>query len=376
MTAPSPPPTPLSPQRPALLGLSPQALGELAERAGLPRRTGPQVLHWLWQRGEADPARMTDLSKAARAWLAESCSLLEGDLVAEQRASDGTRKLLLGWPGPVSGSAERRSECVMIPTPRRRTACVSSQVGCPVGCRFCASGLGFEGNLTAARIAEQVWRLSRLDGVERISHVVFMGMGEPLANFAEVSAAIRILNAPWGGGISARRITVSTVGLPAAIRRFAEFELPVNLALSLHAPNDALRRRIIPWSEYATIAEILDACSEWFERSGREITLEYLLLGGFNDQPEHARELAALAKRLRASVNLIRYNEVKGLPFDRPATDAVRRFQEILQERGVAAPIRASRGRDIAAACGQLRHEQASPAPVNLSVGGDPPTPR
>lgn len=366
MTAPSPPPLPASPQRPALLGLSPQALGELAESVGLPRRTGPQVLHWLWQRGEADPGRMSDLSKAARAWLAESCALLEGDLVAEQAASDGTRKLLLGWPGSVAGASERRTECVMIPTPQRRTACVSSQVGCPVGCRFCASGLGFEGNLTAARIAEQVWRLSRLEGVGRISHLVFMGMGEPLANIAAVTEAIRILNAPWGGGISARRITVSTVGLPAAIRRFAEFELPVNLALSLHAPNDDLRRRIIPWSEHATIAEILDACAEWFARSGREITLEYLLLGGFNDSPEHAKELSSLAKRLRSSVNLIRYNEVKGLPFDRPATDAVRRFQEILRERGVNSHIRASRGRDIAAACGQLRHEHSGTVPLTL----------
>jgi 23S rRNA (adenine2503-C2)-methyltransferase len=345
----------------------------MAKAAGHPRRVGGQVFAWAWRRGCGEAAAMTDLSAAARAWLTEAVAIGEGALAAEQAASDGTRKLLLAWPGRGGGDdPARRSECVMIPTPQRRTACVSSQVGCPVGCRFCASGLGFEGNLTAARIVEQVWRLGRLEGVGRISHVVFMGMGEPLANLAEVTRAIRILNAPWGAGISARRITVSTVGLPAAIRRFAAFELPVNLALSLHAPNDELRRRIIPWSEHATIAEILDACSEWFARSGREITLEYLLLGNFNDRIEHARELAAVAKRLRSNVNLIRYNEVKGLPFDRPATDAVRRFQETLRERGVNAHIRASRGRDIAAACGQLRHEQAATVPLTLRSAAEP----
>jgi 23S rRNA (adenine2503-C2)-methyltransferase len=247
----------------------------------------------------------------------------------------------------------------MIPTEKRRTACVSSQVGCPVGCAFCASGIGgVEGNLTRGQIVEQVWRLSRLPDVGRITNVVFMGMGEPLANVAAVTDAIRTLNAPWGLGISARRITISTVGLPAAIRRLCTFEIPVTLALSLHAPSDELRRQIIPWAEYATIDELLDACDEWFAKTGREITLEYILLGEFNDRPEHAAELAALARRIRANVNLIRYNEVRGLPFQRPGTDDVRRFQEILRDRGVATHIRRSRGRDIAAACGQLRHER------------------
>jgi 23S rRNA (adenine2503-C2)-methyltransferase len=186
-----------------------------------------------------------------------------------------------------------------------------------------------------------------------------MGMGEPLANYAAVTEAIRAINAPWGLGISARKITVSTVGLPAAIRKFTSFELPVTLALSLHAPNDPLRRELIPWASYATIAELLDACDEYFQKTGREITLEYLLLRNVNDRPEHARELGEVAQRLRANVNLIRYNEVRGLPFDRPTTEDVRAFQEILRERGVNAHLRASRGRDIAAACGQLRHEQA-----------------
>ncbi len=362
---------PSNADRRSLFGESPESLAASAVEAGWPRRLGVQVLKWVWERGVLDPAAMTDLSVPQRNWLGERFVGLEGLEVASQQASDGTRKLLLGWPEADHEDPSKRTECVMIPADARRTACISSQIGCPVGCRFCASGLGFDGNLPAGRIVEQVFRLGRLEGVGRISHVVFMGMGEPLANLPAVTAAIRVLNAPWGAGISARRITVSTVGVPSAIRRFAKFELPVNLALSLHAPNDELRRRIIPWAEFASIPEILDACSEWFDKSGREITLEYLLLGGFNDRPEHARELAAVAKRLRSNVNLIRWNEVKGMPFDRPGTEDVLHFQRILRERGVNTHIRASRGRDIAAACGQLRHEQAA-APVRLGITASP----
>lgn len=187
-----------------------------------------------------------------------------------------------------------------------------------------------------------------------------MGMGEPLANFAPVVHAVRTLAAPWGMGISARKITISTVGMHRAIERLAdELELPVTLALSLHAPNDALRRELIPWAEFTTIEQLLTACDKWFRKTGREITLEYIMLGGVNDRTGHAEELAAVAKTLRANVNLIRYNEVSGLPFARPETEDVRRFQEILRARGVNTHIRASRGRDIAAACGQLRHERA-----------------
>jgi 23S rRNA (adenine2503-C2)-methyltransferase len=242
--------------------------------------------------------------------------------------------------------------------PVRRTACISSQIGCPVGCRFCASGLGgLDGNLSAGQIVEQVWRLSTLDGVERITHVVFMGMGEPLANFEAVVGAAQTLCAPWGMGISARKITVSTVGLPAQIRRLAQVGLPLTLAISLHAPNDALRRELIPWARYVTIAEILAAGQEYFDQTGREITLEYILLRGVNDRPEHARELVEAARQLRGNVNLIRYNPVDGMPYQRPIDRDVLRFQEILRRAGVNTHIRASRGKDIAAACGQLRHE-------------------
>jgi 23S rRNA (adenine2503-C2)-methyltransferase len=343
---------------------------------GMPRHTTDQILDWVYRKGVSDPAQMTNLSRGQRTYLAEHIAFTRGRTVAHQSASDGTQKLLVSWAEtadpsettgalPIVGQSNvargQETECVLIPAESRRTACISSQLGCPVGCKFCASGIGgLEGNLTAGQIIEQVFQLGQLKGVDRISHVVFMGMGEPLANYAAVTDAIRTLNAPWGFGISARRITLSTVGLPVAIRKFCDFEIPVTLALSLHAPNDALRREIIPWAEFSTVDELLDACDEWFTRTGREITLEYILLGGVNDRPEHAEELAFHAQRIHANVNLIRYNEVRGMPYQRPSTEDVLRFQNILRQREVNVHIRASRGRDIAAACGQLRHEHAS----------------
>ncbi|MBL8747288.1 MAG: 23S rRNA (adenine(2503)-C(2))-methyltransferase RlmN [Phycisphaerae bacterium] len=378
---------------------TPDSLREWVVSHGWPAFRAKQVLEWVYGKGVAEPERMTNLKPAERDTLAREMAFLSGETVAHQKASDGTQKLLIEWstgenadpsvhgssspltvlnsgPSPTRKTPARslQTECVMIPADydedrgegrgdfARKTACISSQVGCPVGCAFCASGLGgLDGNLSAGRIVEQVWRLARLPGVERITNVVFMGMGEPLSNFANVVRAIRTMAAPWGLGISARKITISTVGLPKAIERLAEeLELPVTLALSLHAPNDALRRTLIPWAEYTTIDALFEACDQWFRKSGREITLEYTLLGGVNDRAEHAAELSIIAKRLRANVNLIRYNEVKGMPFQRPSTEHVRQFQEILRNARVNAHIRASRGRDIAAACGQLRHEKAA----------------
>lgn len=365
----------------------------------MPRFRARQILEWVYQKGIADTAAMSNLSKDDRDKLASQVTFLSGRTVRHQQATDGTQKLLIQWEegreGRETSDVRRESEnqspaslplhpahassltsqvpnateCVMIPSldadpakglpPSRFTACISSQVGCPVGCRFCASGIGGLGsNLSAGRIVEQVWRLARLEGVRRITNVVFMGMGEPLSNLGAVVPAVRTLAALWGMGISARKITISTVGLPKAIEKLAEqLDLPVTLALSLHAPTDEIRRELIPWAEYTTIKDLLAACHKWFQKTGREITLEYTLLRGVNDRPEHAEELARLAKTLRANVNIIRYNEVAGMPFQRPRTDDVRAFQDILRERNVNAHIRASRGRDIAAACGQLRHE-------------------
>jgi 23S rRNA (adenine2503-C2)-methyltransferase len=388
-----------------------EELREWCESVEMPAFRAKQIHDWVYVKGVADPEAMTNLSKRDRELLADpehGITFISGRTVAHQKASDGTQKLLIGWEegdgreamgesddggsevpsgsrlpvlnrGAGAKGSRLETECVMIPygeevfaamgkeapadIKERRTACISSQVGCPVGCKFCASGIGgLDGNLSAGRIVEQVWGLQQLSGVGRISNVVFMGMGEPLSNFANVTRAIRTLTtpAPHGFGISARKITISTVGLPKAIERLAdEFDLPVTLALSLHAPNDDIRRTLIPWAEYTTIPELLAACQKWFNKTGREITLEYIMLGGVNDRPADARELSRVAKSLRANVNLIRYNEVKGMPFLRPEDDSVRKFQDILREGGVNVHIRASRGRDIAAACGQLRHESS-----------------
>ena len=350
----------------------------------MPRFRARQILEWVYEKGVTDPSQMSSLSKADRDLLHSQVTFLSGEVLSHQLASDGTQKLLVQWSDgarrdegaviepdrptllkvlqPAVNDTRRQTECVMIPTEDRRTACISSQVGCPVGCKFCASGMGgLDASLSAGRIVEQVYRLGRLHGVRRISNVVFMGMGEPLSNMQNVIAAIRTISALWGLGISARKITISTVGLPKAIDKLSEqLELPVTLALSLHAPNDEIRRALIPWAEFTTIEDLLAACRKWFEKTGREITLEYTLLRGVNDRPEHAEQLAGLARTLRANINLIRYNEVRGTPFKRPETDDVRAFQQILTDRHINTHIRASRGRDIAAACGQLRHEHAA----------------
>lgn len=362
---------------------TPDTFKALCVQFGMKPYTAKQVFEWVYRQGVVDPQAMTNLSMRDRAALSESVRFYGSRVAAHKVATDGTQKLLLRWPMDESASTGggetdsirlqlagedlsekgRDVETVMIPTESRRTACLSSQVGCPVGCTFCASGIGgLEVNLRASQILEQAHRLNYLPETGRLSNIVFMGMGEPLANLAAVTAAVRTLHADWGFGISARRITISTVGLPVAIRKLTTFDLPVTLALSLHAPNDELRRTLIPWANYTTIDELVDACDEYFQKTGREITFEYLLLRNVNDRPEHARELAHVATGLRANVNLIRYNEVKGMPFERPTTDDVHKFQKILQDQGVNTHIRASRGRDIAAACGQLRHEQRAKA--------------
>jgi 23S rRNA (adenine2503-C2)-methyltransferase len=331
------------------LELFPRDIEAIAAELGMPQYACKQILHWIYEKHVDSVDEMTNIRKEHREALKERIFFRRSTVVTTQNASDGTVKRLLAWD-----NGNKQTECVMIPTKSRKTACVSSQVGCPVGCTFCASGLdGLDGNLDVGQIVEQIIRL----GSESISNVVFMGMGEPMSNYDSVTRAIRILNAPWGLGIGARRITVSTVGLPVAIERLATFDIPVTLALSLHAPNDELRKQLIPWAKFASIEDILKACSRYFDATGREITLEYLLLGGINDRSAQAKELADLCKTLRCNVNLIRYNEVAGLDFKRPEQKQVRRFQETLTKGGVNSHIRASRGRDINAACGQLRRE-------------------
>lgn len=339
----------------AFLGLLPPEADAHMCQCGLERWRGKQVRSWVYERLVSDVTLMTTFSSRQRQGLAEAFVFPDGKVVRQQQASDGTTKLLIEWPDA------NVAECVMIPAEDgRRTACISSQVGCPVGCRFCASGMaGVKGNLSAAQIVEQIFQLNVLlqPRGERISNVVLMGMGEPLANYANVMQAIRILHDPACFNLGARRITLSTVGVPQRILQLADEQLPLNLAISLHAPNEALRKQLIPWAEQFSLEEILAAAKAYFEKTGREVTLEYILLAGVNDQPEQARELARVCRLLRSNVNLIRYNEVEGIEFRRPEDAAVLEFQRVLREAGVNVHIRRSRGRDIDAACGQLRRK-------------------
>lgn len=347
--------------RKPLLGTTPELLQADLQSRGAPKYRAGQVLAWVYERGATSFDEMSDLPKALRADLAERYVIYSATLARTSAAEDGTEKLLLRFP---DGAA---AETVWIPEPDRHTVCVSSQVGCPVGCRFCASGLdGVERNLTAAEIVEQaMWvrrRIAETHPDARLSNIVLMGMGEPLANYRPVVAALRTMNARWGLGIGARKITLSTVGLPKQIRMLAEEDIPLNLALSLHAPDDALRAELIPWAERVRIDDLLSACRYYFERTGREITLEYVLLAEVNDQPRHAVALADIARKLRANINLLRYNPVAGTPYRRPTAEESFRFQKLLRKYGANSHIRRSRGRDVDAACGQLRRAEAPPA--------------
>ena len=343
----------------AFLGLTHREADLVVQQWGWPKFRAQQLRDWIYRKAVVDPAAMSNLSPADRATLGQRVAIAPGEVVVNQLSQDGTRKLLIAW------ADGQQAETVMIPDGPRRTACVSSQVGCPVGCAFCASGIGgVKGNLSAARIVEQVVQLNRslAPAGERVTNVVFMGMGEPLANYAQVVAAIRVLHDEKGLNIGARRITLSTVGVPARMRELAGEALPINLAVSLHAPTQPLRKHLIPWAEHFPLPAILSAARDYFEKTGREITFEYILLAGVNDRPEHARQLAQICRQVRANVNLLRYNEVPSLPFKRPAAGDVLAFQQTLQQAGVNTHVRKSRGRDIDAACGQLRRREAERA--------------
>ncbi len=248
----------------------------------------------------------------------------------------------------------------MIPQEDRRTACLSTQAGCPVGCVFCASGMhGLQRDLTSGEIVEQLLRLQvTLGRLVRMTHVVIMGMGEPLANFDATVEAIYTINEKWGFGLGARHITLSTIGIPQRIRELADHNLQINLAISLHAPTDALRRQLTPWASHFTIKQIFDAARYYFDITGREITLEYVMLAGVNDHMTQAHQLAKVAKMIRCSVNLIPFNPVEGLAYKRPSVEQVYAFQEVLRKAGVRTKVRKGRGAEADAACGQLRRRQ------------------
>ncbi len=298
---------------------------------------------------------MSDLPKQLRDLLAASFTIWASSESQAVSSSDGTDKLLIRLPdgGEV--------ECVLLRDGARRSICVSSQVGCAMGCVFCASGLdGVDRNLTRGEILEQMLRLqARLGEDERLSHIVMMGMGEPLANLDRVLAALDVARSPAGLGISPRRITISTVGLPPAIDRLAAQGVPYNLAVSLHAPNDDLRSELVPVNKNIGIEAVLAAADRYFHSSGRRLTFEYVLLGGVNDSDGNARELARLLRERTVLLNVIPYNPVAGLPYVTPSKRSIAKFRQILEASGVNVKFRQRKGGEIDAACGQLRRNRA-----------------
>lgn len=330
----------------------PDELGRfLAERAQ-PTFRQRQIRQWVFQRRAVDFHAMTDLPARLRDELAEHFTVLGNEVAAHQRDDDGTEKLLLEM------ADGERIECVLLRDDQgHRTACISTQVGCAMGCAFCATGLdGLRRNLSQGEIVAQLLRLGTLlPDDERLTHVVVMGMGEPLANLDQLLPALQTASDPEGLGISVRRITVSTVGLPEGIRRLAELDSPYHLAVSLHAADDELRNRLVPTNRSTGVAAVIRATDDYFHATGRRVTFEYVLLGGLNDGPHHARHLADRLAGRPVMINLIPLNPVAGLPYRAPSAADVRRFRELLERAGLNVQLRHRRGVSIDAACGQLR---------------------
>ena len=337
----------------------------------------PQLLDWLYARRATSWDAMSNLPKTLRAKLRETYSLQILELAQKQGSPDTTQKFL--W----KLADGQFIESVLIPAnpalygeaSDRHTLCISTQVGCAYGCRFCASGLdGFKRNLGVHEIIEQVLAVERILTSDEgqvtsdaaappatrppsrsVNNLVVMGMGEPLANYDNLILALKTLNAPWGGGIGARRMTISTSGLAPQIRKLAVEPMQFRLAISLHGATDEVRNRLMPVNKKYPLSELTAACEDYQKVKGRMITLEYILIAGINDSLEQTRPLATLAKRLYAKVNLIPYNKVEGLPWVRPAEEVCERFLAALEKLDVTATLRREKGGDIDAACGQLR---------------------
>ena len=329
-----------------------------------------QVLRWIHRAGEADVERMSDLAKALRHKLAESAEVVPPQMIGDTRAADGTRKWLLDV------GAANAVETVFIPEANRGTLCVSTQAGCTMACRFCSTGRqGFNRNLTTAEIVGQLWWANRalgaVHGDERvISNVVLMGMGEPLLNLDNVLPALRLMLDDNAYGLSRRRVTVSTVGTVPMMDRLRD-ECPVALAVSLHAPNDALRDRLVPINAKYPLADLLAACRRYLEHAPRDfVTFEYVMLDGVNDSPAQARELARLVAGTPCKINLIPFNPFPDSGFARSPRDAVRRFSEVLNEAGIVTTTRKTRGDDIDAACGQLAGRVRDRTRKTLRIAG------
>jgi 23S rRNA (adenine2503-C2)-methyltransferase len=336
-----------------LLGYDATALQRFFLEQGEKPFRARQVMRWIHQSGEADFARMSDLAKATREKLAETACVEAPQIVGDTLAADGTRKWLLKVDGANA------VEAVFIPEASRGTLCVSSQAGCVLDCAFCSTGKqGFNRNLSTAEIVGQLWLANRLVD-SRISNVVMMGMGEPLLNLDNVLPALRLMLDDNAYGLSRRRVTVSTAGVVPGMDRLRD-ECPVALAVSLHAPNDELRDRLVPLNRKYPLRELLAACNRYLEKAPRDfITFEYVMLEGVNDGDAEARGLAAIAARVRCKYNLIPFNPFPNSEFRRSGAERIRRFGEILQRAGVTVTTRKTRGDDIAAACGQLAGDVA-----------------
>ncbi len=337
-----------------LLGLAQDELEQWFVALGEKPFRARQLMQWIYQRGVTEFAAMTDLSKALRAKLDEHASIDLPPVQSEHRSEDGTIKWLF-----ASGNGQS-VEAVFIPESTRGTLCISSQVGCALDCAFCATGhQGFNRNLTAAEIVGQVWHArqvlpARENGEPAITNVVFMGMGEPLANYRAVLPALRILLSDWAFGLSRRRVTVSTSGIVPHIHKLAA-DCNVSLAVSLHAPNDPLRDELVPINKLHPIDELLDACWDYArQHTNRFITFEYVMLRGVNDRLEHADELVRLLRGRPAKINLIPFNPFPETRFERSSADTIYHFQERLRRANLVTTTRRTRGDDIDAACGQL----------------------
>jgi 23S rRNA (adenine2503-C2)-methyltransferase len=337
-----------------LIGLDQEALRGFCAGLGEKPYRARQLLRWIHHAGVDDFSAMTDMSRPLRERLAQSASIGAPRVLRDTTAADGTRKWLLDVG---TGNA---IETVFIPESNRGTLCISSQAGCALECSFCSTGKqGFNRNLTVEEIIGQLWLANRSLGrgvtEERpISNVVMMGMGEPLANFENVVAAMRLMLDDSAYGLSRRRVTLSTAGLVPGIDRLRD-ACPVALAVSLHAPNDALRDELVPINRKYPIRELLAACVRYLEKAPRDfVTFEYVMLEGVNDSPSQARELAALVREVPCKFNLIPFNAFPGIEYRRSSPEAIARFRDVLMQAGLVATVRKTRGDDIAAACGQL----------------------
>lgn len=343
-----------------LIDLTFHELETLIVSLGEPPYRARQVWQWLWQKGCRDIALMTDVSKALRAKLAEAADIVWPEVVRVRESEDGTVKFLLGL---ADGEAV---ECVLIPEKDHYTGCLSTQVGCAMGCGFCATGmLGFKRNMTPGEMLGQVLvaRQYLLNKGEPLAlrNLVFMGMGEPLLNYENLIKTLESLHHPQGLDFSSRRITVSTAGVKRHLLDLGKTGLCA-LAVSLHAPTQEQRERIMPGAAKLPLDELIELLRQIPLKPRESLTFEYLLLSGVNDADADARELVRLLSRVKAKVNLIVYNATPGLPFRQPSPERVFAFQEILKAKGLVATVRKSKGADIAAACGQLRAEAACPA--------------